>query len=226
MNTRAVIIISGTVQNVGYRITVHKAAFELDLVGYAKNRDDGTVEVVVEGPKKNIEQLARKINIKRFPTKVETIRRTYSRPTGEYSNFTVIRDERIDGDLSGKLDLGLVYIQDMDEHLSEAITGVGTDVKSAGQNVKSVGRVVKGVRMAVDGVGRDVKNMDSTMVKSFGRLEKKYDSFGRTMKGMAKDIKATRKDTKGMVHGIKNVAADIKVIREATTRAGKKKVPA
>jgi acylphosphatase len=194
MKTRAVMRISGDVQNVGYRITIHKAAFELDLVGHARNLEDGTVEVVIEGPKKNIERLAQNINIKRFPTKVADIGVTYSRPTGEFSQFTVIRDERFDGDLSGKLDLGLVYIQTMDEHLS-------SDIKT---------------------VGSHVKTMDSNMAGHFGRLDKKYDRFGRTMKGMARDIKTTRKDTKSMANGMKRMGADIKEIRKASATGRKK----
>ncbi len=219
MKTRAVIRISGDVQNVGYRITIHRAAFELDLVGHARNLEDGTVEVVVEGPKNDIERLAQKINIRRFPTKVEDIDITYSKPTSEFSRFTVIRDERFDGDLSGKLDLGLVYIQTMDEHLSgeihavgSAVKDVGMDVKGVGRDVKGVGRDVKGVGRNVKGVGRDVKDMNSAMGRSFDHLDKKYDRFGKTMKGMARDIKTTRKDTKSMAGNLKTMGCSMKTM--------------
>ena len=43
-------IVRGRVQGVGYRYYVEKAAVELGLTGYAKNLDDGGVEVYAVGP--------------------------------------------------------------------------------------------------------------------------------------------------------------------------------
>ena len=43
------IMVSGVVQGVGYRYFVMDAARERGLTGYAKNREDGRVEVEAEG---------------------------------------------------------------------------------------------------------------------------------------------------------------------------------
>lgn len=51
------LIISGDVQEVGYRMWVLRRAQDLRLVGWVKNREDGMVEVVAEGPKKQLEKL-------------------------------------------------------------------------------------------------------------------------------------------------------------------------
>jgi len=48
-------LVRGRVQGVGYRYFVERAALELGLTGYAKNMDDGRVEVYVTGP---LEQVA------------------------------------------------------------------------------------------------------------------------------------------------------------------------
>ena len=50
--------IHGRVQGVGYRYFVERNAAELGLEGYARNLDDGSVEVYAAGPKENIEKLA------------------------------------------------------------------------------------------------------------------------------------------------------------------------
>ena len=52
------LIVSGRVQGVFFRAHTQKEAQRLGLKGYVKNLDDGTVEVVAEGPKEKLEKLA------------------------------------------------------------------------------------------------------------------------------------------------------------------------
>ena len=51
-------LVRGRVQGVGYRYFVERAAHELGLAGYAKNLDDGRVEVYVTGPAGPISELS------------------------------------------------------------------------------------------------------------------------------------------------------------------------
>lgn len=48
---------SGTVQGVGFRYWTARKADGLDLVGYARNLFDGTVEVEAEGPADAVDSL-------------------------------------------------------------------------------------------------------------------------------------------------------------------------
>jgi len=50
--------VSGRVQGVGYRYFAQKAATDLGLTGYARNLDDGRVEVYAVGPVDKLSQLA------------------------------------------------------------------------------------------------------------------------------------------------------------------------
>ena len=50
--------VRGRVQGVGYRYFVERNAAELGLEGYARNLDDGSVEVYAAGPREKIEKLA------------------------------------------------------------------------------------------------------------------------------------------------------------------------
>lgn len=51
-------LIRGRVQGVGYRYFAQRAAVELGLTGYARNLDDGRVEVYAVGPLAKLSELA------------------------------------------------------------------------------------------------------------------------------------------------------------------------
>jgi acylphosphatase len=50
--------VRGRVQGVGYRNFAQRAAVELGLTGYARNLDDGSVEVYAVGPVDKLSELA------------------------------------------------------------------------------------------------------------------------------------------------------------------------
>jgi acylphosphatase len=51
-------LVRGQVQGVGYRYFVERVAGELGLAGYAKNLDDGRVEVYAAGPPQQLAELS------------------------------------------------------------------------------------------------------------------------------------------------------------------------
>ena len=53
------LIIFGDVHGVGFRFSALEIARDLDLVGWVRNRPEGSVEIVAEGPKENLEKLRR-----------------------------------------------------------------------------------------------------------------------------------------------------------------------
>ncbi len=55
--TRMHAVVSGTVQGVGFRYWTARKADGLELVGYARNLFDGTVEVEAEGPSAAVDAL-------------------------------------------------------------------------------------------------------------------------------------------------------------------------
>ncbi|PWT99596.1 MAG: acylphosphatase [Terriglobia bacterium] len=52
-------LVRGRVQGVGFRNYVQRAAANLALTGYARNLDDGRVEVYAAGTEEDLSQLAR-----------------------------------------------------------------------------------------------------------------------------------------------------------------------
>ncbi len=51
------IFISGTVQGIFFRQFIKEKADELGLKGFARNLDDGRVEVIVEGKDENVNEM-------------------------------------------------------------------------------------------------------------------------------------------------------------------------
>jgi acylphosphatase len=53
------VLARGEVQGVGFRHHARAQAVRLGLVGYARNRPDGTVELEVEGPEASVSRMLR-----------------------------------------------------------------------------------------------------------------------------------------------------------------------
>lgn len=53
------VIVHGLVQGVGFRVTLARRASGLGVAGWVRNRPDGTVEAVLEGPEEQVDALVR-----------------------------------------------------------------------------------------------------------------------------------------------------------------------
>lgn len=54
--------VRGRVQGVGFRDFTQKAAASLGLTGYARNLDDGRVEVYAVGPRERLDEMAGRLH--------------------------------------------------------------------------------------------------------------------------------------------------------------------
>lgn len=84
-------LISGHVQGVWYRASTEQTARALNLTGYARNLDDGRVEVVAEGQHNDLEALRRWCRRGPPRARVDSVEVTEAEPTGEFSEFGVRR---------------------------------------------------------------------------------------------------------------------------------------
>jgi len=86
--TRAEILVTGKVQGVGFRPLVRRSAKSLGLTGIARNNDDGSVLIIVEGEEGNIKafiESLRSINI----TEIRGLDIKWSNYKGEFPDFTI-----------------------------------------------------------------------------------------------------------------------------------------
>ncbi len=87
--SRARIIVSGSVQGVGYRYFVTDQAKPLGLAGFVKNLPDGTVEVVVEGDKGRLEEFISILKAGSYSASVRHLKVSWENPTLEFQNFNI-----------------------------------------------------------------------------------------------------------------------------------------
>jgi acylphosphatase len=85
---RVEIRVYGDVQGVGFRPTVRRQALSLGLTGYAKNLEDGSVEVVAEGCRNDVMALVEWI--KSSPVgNVSSVDYVIKGYVGEFSDFEI-----------------------------------------------------------------------------------------------------------------------------------------
>jgi len=88
-HVRAELLIGGRVQGVFFRSTTHDVAQSLNLSGYVRNRADGRVEAVFEGPERQVRQAVAWCREGPRSARVEEVDVQWRDPTGEFIGFGV-----------------------------------------------------------------------------------------------------------------------------------------
>ena len=79
---------SGRVQGVGFRYTVKNIAIQYNVAGYVRNLRDGRVELVMEGPPGDMEQLLGEVSSK-MNTYIHNVATAEFPATGEFDHFYI-----------------------------------------------------------------------------------------------------------------------------------------
>jgi acylphosphatase len=80
--------VQGYVQGVGFRWWTRSRALELGLTGYASNRPDGRVQVVVQGPRDVCQRLLDLLQSGRTPGGVDNVVADWSEPKVPMRGFS------------------------------------------------------------------------------------------------------------------------------------------
>jgi acylphosphatase len=86
---RVRIVVSGMVQGVGFRYFALTNARTAGVTGFVKNRRDGSVEVVAEGPREALERLVRDVSEGPRRGLVRDVQVDWSEYAGEFDSFEV-----------------------------------------------------------------------------------------------------------------------------------------
>jgi acylphosphatase len=79
---RAVAVVHGMVQAVGFRWWARRRAWDLGVTGSATNLSDGSVEIVVEGARSDCEQMLALLRGGRTPGRVDRVDVRWEAPAG------------------------------------------------------------------------------------------------------------------------------------------------
>jgi acylphosphatase len=80
-------VVRGNVQGVGFRYFIQRKARQLGLHGWVRNNDDGTVELVAEGPRPDLEQLKMAAEEGPRMARVQRVEAQWSSATGGLDAF-------------------------------------------------------------------------------------------------------------------------------------------
>jgi acylphosphatase len=81
--------VHGRVQGVGFRFFVERHANRLGLVGYTRNLGDGSVEVLVEGPRPALEQMASELRRGPRMAHVDRVDASWKDASGGFEAFAI-----------------------------------------------------------------------------------------------------------------------------------------
>lgn len=85
--------VKGNVQGVGFRAFVQHWAVQLGLTGWVRNRWDGSVEVMAEGNRKNLEELVAILRRGPRSSSVQQVEVEWLSSSDEFSNFSIRRTD-------------------------------------------------------------------------------------------------------------------------------------
>jgi acylphosphatase len=86
---RVHLVITGRVQGVFFRESTRHKADSLGLTGWVRNRPDGTVEAVAEGPEKDVRALVAWCHHGPPAARVDRVAQTPEATTGAFGSFEV-----------------------------------------------------------------------------------------------------------------------------------------
>jgi acylphosphatase len=86
---RLAVRVEGMVQGVGFRAAVWRQATRLGLSGWAANLDDGSVQVVAEGPRARCQELLAWLSGDEAPGWVKRVTHRWDAAPGGLSGFSV-----------------------------------------------------------------------------------------------------------------------------------------
>jgi len=89
LNTRTRILITGIVQGVFFRREVTRLAERLGVTGWVRNLPDGSVEVLAEGEKQELDELVQFCRIGPSGAKVKNVEVIWSDFKNEFRSFRI-----------------------------------------------------------------------------------------------------------------------------------------
>jgi acylphosphatase len=89
-NIRMRLIIEGRVQGVWFRDSTRREAISLGIFGWVKNRRDGAVEVLAEGPEDKVGHLTSWCHHGPPSAKVSKVKETREEWQGEFNSFDIV----------------------------------------------------------------------------------------------------------------------------------------
>ncbi|MBP7071490.1 MAG: acylphosphatase [Methanothrix sp.] len=191
---RLTAIVSGKVQEVGYRARVVDIANAFGLKGMIENLKDGRVKIIAEGEDQKLKWFEFAVDIKNTLISVSSIVKTYSPATGDFENFGKLVTK---GETDSRLDTAAVY-------LKEIVVSVNKMNDNLGGKMDTM--IFRQDQM-LDRQDQMLDKQDQMLDKQDQMLDKQDTTIG--------EIQALRTDLKGyMDMRFKRIEADLSELKD------------
>jgi acylphosphatase/archaellum component FlaC len=222
MTERLNLIVSGDIQAVGYRKEVQKAAIQFNIVGYAKNMNDGNVRVVCEGAKENLAQFREAIKIRKDRIYVDDIVQDPELVTGEFHRFRIDRGHVSDEGLQilMRLDEGLERTKLMHQDLSKGQMEMIDAHKETNKSIQVMDSHIQVMDSHIHSMDTHVQGMDShiqSMDTHVQGMDSHIQSMDTHVQGMDSHIQSMDTHVQGMDSHIQSMDSNIQDLTKHKT---------
>ena len=205
---RLTAIVSGMVQEVGYRARVVDIANAFGLKGMIENLKDGRVKIIAEGEDEKLKWFEFAIDIKNTLISVSAIIKTYSPATGDFENFGKLVTK---GETDSRLDTAAVYLKEIVVSVNKMNDNLGgkmdTMIAKQDQMLDKQDQMLDKQDQMLDKQDQMLDKQDQMLDKQDQMLDKQDTTIG--------EIRALRTDLKGyMDMRFKRIEADLSELKD------------
>ena len=214
---RIILMVSGKVQQAGYRDRVVGIGKNLALSGYAENLSDGRVKIVAEGNEEVLEQLTATINIKNTLINVENVESSDWEANGEFSGFYKLVKE---GETDERLDTAADLLKELIGVTNNGFSTLNNTMTS-GFNKLALGqdKILEKQDRMLDKQDSMLDKQDSMLEKQDSMLEKqdrmldKQDSMLEKQDTSINILEKVHSDTSEIKSTLSRIEVDVKDTR-------------
>ena len=198
---RLTAIVSGKVQEVGYRARVVDIANAFGLKGMIENLKDGRVKIIAEGEDEKLKWFEFAIDIKNTLISVSAIIKTYSPATGDFENFGKLVTK---GETDSRLDTAAVYLKEIVVSVNKMNDNLGGKMDTM---IAKQDQMLDKQDQMLDKQDQMLDKQDQMLDKQDQMLDKQDTNIG--------EIRALRTDLKGyMDMRFKRIEADLSELKD------------
>jgi acylphosphatase len=172
---KAILHISGDVQQSGFRAKIVNIAKALDIKGYVANLPDKRVKIIAEGDETDLERFIKAVNIKNSLINVTDLEKESFTPTEEYERFYKLVD---DGETDERLDTAADLLKELIHVSKNGFYDLGSKIDCLGDKIDGLGG-------KIDGLGDDLGDKIDSLGDDLGG---KIDGLGDDLGGKIDDL--------------------------------------
>ncbi|MDM7940855.1 MAG: acylphosphatase [Methanothrix sp.] len=222
MTMRLVAIVSGKVQEAGYRARVVDIANALGLKGMIENLLDGRVKIIAEGEDEKIKWFESAIDIKNALINVSSIEKSYAPASGEFEKFGKLVTK---GETDTRLDTAAVYLKELVSAVNNMNENLGGKIDQMNENLSGkMDQMLSKQDKLLYEVGSMNDNLGGKMDQMLGKQDQMLDKQDQ-MLGKQDDLitevkDVNRKMDRALETGIVELKSDMAEVKSALRAKG------